>query len=185
MCEFLQTNNLLSVIRAHEAQDAGWEPNTNITFDLLSLSVWLLFFLSSPPADVERDETPTQVCVCLSLTGWWSLCWWMIKYSRQTDAGNNWFSIIHIHYSTVVYIDLTCHQCTNIHLFTSAQAHLSVTVALNVQRYSTILHNSELYYTSELHSAKQQAVMHLHYSVQQTTTDGVHSFSQTNNINVL
>ncbi len=124
------------------------------------MAAFLSFLTSS--ADVERDETPTQVCVCLSLTGWWSLCWWMIKYSRQTDAGNNWFSIIHIHYSTVVYIDLTCHQCTNIHLFTSAQAHLSVSVALNVQRYSTILHNSELYYTSELHSAKQQAVMYLH-----------------------
>ncbi len=105
-----------------------------------------LSFLSSYRCRNMMKHPHKSTCRCI-LTGWWSLCWWMIKYSRQTDAGSNWFSIIHIHYSTVVFIDLKCHQCTNIHLFTSAQAHLSVRVALNVQRYSTILHNSELYLT--------------------------------------
>lgn len=40
VCEFLQNNNLLSVIRAHEAQDAGYVPTPH-----LSLSLYIFFFL--------------------------------------------------------------------------------------------------------------------------------------------
>lgn len=41
-CDFLQNNNLLSIIRAHEAQDAGYVTHTF----LLSANISLILFLS-------------------------------------------------------------------------------------------------------------------------------------------
>lgn len=62
VCDFLQHNNLLSIIRAHEAQDAGWV---------------LWYFVFSHPTVTQSDSDwgikwkafPWYLGVCSSLSG--------------------------------------------------------------------------------------------------------------------
>lgn len=46
-CDFLKTNNLLSIIRAHEAQDAGYVSNL-LSFIFFCFSFLLLLFFVEP-----------------------------------------------------------------------------------------------------------------------------------------